>query len=323
MDAVLIIGLLCGLAILAVFVGVGRALEPDAATDRLDEYMGDWSTRSRAERANRSPGLGSSAGDMIQGFDKILRSVSAADRLAYSLQRADLRLTVTEFLLVWLLTIAAAVALGNVISGHWAPAIMAGVFGALLPHVFVRSRQAARLNAFNHQLGTVVMQLAGSLRAGYGLLQALDFVAHESPPPAGPEFAQVVRDVKLGRTTMAALDDLSGRIGSEDLMLIVTAIRIQHETGGNLAEILETAGETIRERVRIKGEVRSLTAQQRISGYVLAGLPIFVFFILMLLNPNYESRLFAPGPTLCIPACALLSMFVGFLAIRRIVAIEV
>ena len=75
--------------------------------------------------------------------------------------------------------------------------------------------------------------------------------------------------------------------------------------------------------MRIKGEIRSLTAQQRGSGYVLAGLPIFVFFILMLLNPNYESRLFAPGPTLCIPACALLSMFVGFLAIRRIVAIEV
>ena len=235
----------------------------------------------------------------------------------------DTILTVTEFLAAWLLTTVAAAALGYFISRHWAPAIMAGVFGALLPYIFVRFRQAARLNAFNHQLANVLMQLSGSLRAGYGLLQALDFVAHESPAPAGPEFATVVRDVKLGRSTMAALDDLSERVGSEDLMLIVTAIRIQHETGGNLAEILETVGETIRERVRIKGEVRSLTAQQRGSGYVLAALPVIVFFIVMLLNPSYEARLFAPGPTLCIPACALLCMFAGFLAIRHIVAIEV
>lgn len=142
------------------------------------------------------------------------------------------------------------------------------------------------------------------------------------PAPAGPELGQVVRDVKLGRSLMAALDDLTERVGSEDLTLVATAIHIHHETGGNLAEILETVTETIRERVRIKGELRSLTAQQRYSGYVLAALPILLFLVLMLINPQYESRLFQPGPTLCVPIGALVSMSIGFLAIRFIVAIE-
>jgi tight adherence protein B len=122
---------------------------------------------------------------------------------------------------------------------------------------------------------------------------------------------------------MAALEDLLYRVESEDLRLVVTAMRIQAETGGNLAEILDTVSETIRERVRIKGELRALTSQQRMAGYVLAALPVVVFFCLMALNPAYESRLFTPGPTLCIPIGAALMMLVGFLIIRRIVALEV
>ena len=126
--------------------------------------------------------------------------------------------------------------------------------------------------------------------------------------------------MKLGRSQIDALEDMANRIASDDLMLAVTAMRIQHETGGNLSEILETVSETIRERVRIKGELRSLTAQQRYSGYALAVLPVAVFSFLMLINPTYESRLFAPGPTLCIPIGALLTMLLGFLAIRKIVS---
>jgi tight adherence protein B len=189
--------------------------------------------------------------------------------------------------------------------------------------MFLRRRMSKRLRAFNDQLANVLMQLSGSMRAGYGLLQAIDFVARETPAPAGREFALVVRDVKLGRSTMAALTDMLERVESEDLRLVITSMRIQAETGGNLAEILDTVSETIRERVRIKGELRALTSQQRMAGYVLAALPIIVFLVLMVLNPTYESRLFAPGPTLCIPICAALSMITGFLVIRRIVALEV
>ena len=133
----------------------------------------------------------------------------------------------------------------------------------------------------------------------------------------------MVRDVKLGRTTMMALEDLLNRVESEDLRLVVTAMRIQAETGGNLAEILDTVSETIRERVRIKGELRALTSQQRMAGYVLGLLPIVVFICIMAINPTYESRLFTPGPTLCLPIGAALSMMLGFIIMRRVVAIEV
>jgi tight adherence protein B len=133
----------------------------------------------------------------------------------------------------------------------------------------------------------------------------------------------VVRDVKLGQSTMDALGDLLDRVESDDLHMVITAMRIQAETGGNLAEILDTVSETIRERVRIKGELRALTSQQRMAGYVLAALPIAVFACLMLLNPAYESRLLTPGPTLCIPIGAALMMIVGFLVMRRVIALEV
>ena len=314
--------MLIGLAILLVFVGFAQRQEL-ASTDRLDEYVSGQFTQARPRSSRGSTRLGESAGQLVQGLDKILRSVSLFDDLAYALQRADLRLTVTEYLVVWLCCLSGAVAIGYLISHHWLSAGLMGLFGALMPHLYVRFRQGSRLRAFDNQLGTILMQLAGSMRAGYGLLQAVDFVAHELPPPAGIEFAQVVRDVKLGSALMEALDDLTERVGSDDLTLIVTAIRIQHETGGNLSEILDVVSETIRERVRIKGEIRTLTAQQRLSGNALAALPVIMFFILMLINPSYESHLFSPGPTLCIPVGALVSMVLGLLAIRFIVTIEV
>lgn len=322
MGMVILVGVLIGLAIMVVFVGVAQRQEL-AGSDRLEEYVSDHLAQTRSRSARRSTRLGESASELVQGLDKILRSLSVFDELAYALQRADLRLTVTEYLVVCLLSVTGAAALGYLVSRNWLSTAMVGLFGALMPHLFVRFRQGSRLRAFNNQLGTVLMQLSGSMRAGYGLLQAVDFVSHELPPPAGIEFAQVVRDVKLGSALMDALDDLAARVGSDDLMLIVTAIGIQHETGGNLAEVLETVAETIRERVRIKGELRTLTAQQRLSGYALAVLPIVLFFILMLINPDYESHLFAPGPTLCIPIGALLSMALGLLAIRAIITIEV
>jgi tight adherence protein B len=321
MGILILVGILVALAVIALFVGAGRAWELSSG-DRVDDYVGEQMVRNRAA-AQRTARLSRSAHDLVQGFDKILRSVGALDAVAYALQRAGIKLTVSEYLGIWLLCAAGAGGLAYLISRNVIAAILAAAVGGLLPHLYVRLREANRLIAFNNQLGNVLMQMSGSMRAGYGLLQAFDFVGHEMPPPAGPELAQVVRDVKLGSSLMDALDALGERVGSEDLLLIITAIRIHHEIGGNLTEILETVAETIRERVRIKGELRTLTAMQRFSGYVLGVLPIILFFVIMLINPQYESRLFTPGPTLCIPIGAIVLMIIGFLAIQRIVTIEV
>jgi tight adherence protein B len=323
MPVLLIAAVLIGAAVLMVFIGLARAVDTSEA-DRLEEYLSDRTTSGSGPVPRRSGGgMAASAGEMAQGVDKILRSVSVGNRLAHMLHSADLQMTILEYLLVWLLCIGGATALGYVVTHSWLPAALVGVIGALIPYMILRFRLTKRLRAFNNQLPNVLMQLSGSMRAGYGLLQAIDFVAHETPAPAGREFAIVVRDVKLGRSVMAALEDLLDRVESDDLRLVITAMRIQAETGGNLAEILDTVSETIRERVRIKGELHALTSQQRLAGYILAGLPIIVFLILMLINPAYESRLFAPGPTLCLPIGAAISMIMGFLIIRRVIALEV
>ncbi len=323
MPVLLIVAILIGVAVLMFFIGLARAVETPEA-DRLEEYLGDRASLSSGPVPRRTGGgVASSAGEMAEGIDKVLRSISMGDRLAHMLRSADLQMTILEYLLVWLLCIGGGIALGYIISRSWLPAALVGLIGAVIPYMVLRYRMTKRVRAFNNQLPNVLLQLSGSMRAGYGVLQAIDFVAHEMSAPAGREFATVVRDVKLGRTLMAALEDLLDRVESEDLRLVITAMRIQAETGGNLAEILDTVSETIRERVRIKGELRALTSQQRLAGYVLAALPIIVFLVLMLLNPTYEARLFAPGPTLCIPIGAALSMMAGFLVIRRIIALEV
>jgi tight adherence protein B len=321
METPLLIGLLIALAVLAIFIGLARAIEVPASS-RLEDYLSDKLPGLGASSAARARRLGS-AGDLVQGVDKIVRSASAGENLARLLRQADLQITATEYLALWLGFIALGMIVGVVLSHNWIAAVLTGIIAAILPYLFLRTRQGNRLRAFNAQLNTVLMQLSGSMRAGYGLQQAIDFVGHEMPAPAGKEFTQVLRDIRLGQSTMAALEAMLERVPSNDLQLIVTAIRIHYEIGGNLAEILESVGETIRERVRIKGELRALTAQQRMAGYVLAALPIIVFFLLMLLNPNYESRLFMPGPTLCIPFGALVMMLTGFLVIRRVIQLDV
>lgn len=315
-----LIGLLVALAILAIFIGLGRAIEVPSSS-RLEDYLSDQlpGQGSAAIRSRRLSG----AGDLVLGVDKLVRSGSAGENLARLLRQADLQVTTTEFLALWLSAIAVGLIAGVVLTHQWLPAVLLGLLGVIAPYLLLRSRQTARLRAFNDQLHTVLMQLSGSMRAGYGLQQAIDFVSHEMPAPAGKEFAQVLRDIRLGQATMDALESMTERVPSDDLRLIVTAIRIHYEVGGNLAEILENVSETIRERVRIKGELRALTAQQRMAGYVLAALPIIVFLVLMVLNPSYESRLFSPGPTLCIPIGAFVMMVSGFLIIRRLIQLEV
>ncbi len=321
MEMLLVVAILVGVAVLMFFIGLARAVDTSDA-DRLEEYLADRPGLGSGT-SRKGGGGASSAGEMTQGLEKLLRSVSFGNQLARMLHSADLQMTVVEYSLIWLLCISALAALGYFVSHSLLPTVLVGLIGALIPYIVLRNRITKRMRAFNNQLSNVLMQLSGSMRAGYGLLQALAFVAQEIPAPAGREFGMVVRDVKLGQTTMAALEGLLERVESEDLRLVVTAMRIQAETGGNLAEILDTVSETIRERVRIKGELRALTSQQRMAGYVLAALPVVVFMCLMALNPTYEARLFMPGPTLCIPIGAVLGMIVGFLVIRRIVALEI
>jgi len=179
------------------------------------------------------------------------------------------------------------------------------------------------LIAFNNQLGDTITLLANSLRSGYSLLQSMETVAKELAPPVSEEFGRVVREIGLGLSNQEALDNLLRRVNSDDLDLMITAITVHHEVGGNLAEILETIGHTIRERVRIKGEIRTITAGQRASGYIIAVLPLGLGAFLFTMNREYMSVLFTDQCGLAMLIAAAMGMASGFFIIRRIVAIEV
>lgn len=316
----IVIAVMIGLAIMAIFAGLLTILSRETVADRMHEVI---SSDVAADTGGSGVDLSFSSRMALQQLDKRLRSRGLGQTLSANLMQADLKLNATEYgLLVLSVTILGAL-LGFSISGQPISGLVAGTISFLGPGLFVTWRKAKRRREFANQLVDVLMQIVGSLRSGYSLVQSMDTVAKQVPPPAGDEFLRVVREVQLGQPLAVALAHLAERIHNEDLVMVITAINVNQQVGGNLAEILETSAETIRERVRIKREIQVLTAQQTISGYVLVALPITLGAILMIINPTYQMRLFTPGITLCIPIGAALGIVIGFFAMRRIVDIEV
>jgi tight adherence protein B len=202
--------------------------------------------------------------------------------------------------------------------------------GFFLPRFWLGRRKSGRLKSFNKQLPDTITLIANALRAGSSFLQAIELVVRESQPPISVEFGRVIREVNLGLPFDIALENMVKRVRSEDFELMATAIAIQHQVGGNLAEILDSIAFTIRERIRIKGEIRTLTAQQRMSGYVVGALPFGLAFFIYLAAPKFFDPMFVKPPDvigiplgLILMGIAVMSMGAGFFFIRKIVDIEV
>ncbi len=315
-----------GLAALAV--GAAWVVQPsrNVVDERLLRYgsrQPTWRELAEAEQQRQQRGGAMLTGAVTKKMDKVMANRGFAQQIALDLARANLRLTVSEYLILTALVALMCMLLASLISRSILVGAVFGLASLYLPRWYVSSRQRKRVAAFNGQLGDTIGIMANSLRSGYSLLQAMDLVARETPPPMGEEFGRVVREVGLGLTPEAALDNLVQRISSDDLDLMVTAIKVQHEVGGNLSRILDTIGNTIRERVRIKGEIKVLTAQQSLAGYIISGMPLALAGVLLLLNPSYIMKLFTPGWTLCLPICGGLGIVLGFIVMKRITNIEV
>ncbi len=239
------------------------------------------------------------------------------------LARANVRLTVGEFLILQASAAVIVGALAFVISSAHLVAALFATFGWFLPKIWVGRREAGRLKAFDNQLADTIALMSNSLRSGLSLVQSMEMISREAAPPISEEFQRVVREIGLGVGPQAALVHLVRRVNSEDLDLVVTAILVQFEIGGSLSRILDSIAGTIRERVKLHGEVRTMSAQGRMSGYILSGLPLAIGGILMLVAPAYMAKLFSPGPWLVLPFCAAVGIGIGMLVMRKLVAIEV
>jgi tight adherence protein B len=335
----LVIGILVFIGLMLIILGLASSGRGSGISARLERYTaGKPEAPTTATAAQSSAGLGNMLVQSVAlaRLNRVVEQRDFGTNLARDIARADLKLKPGEYIALWAGTVVAVpflfLTLGTVLKPLSTPiALLIGaIVGFFLPRLWLGRRQASRLGAFNKQLPDTITLIANALRAGSSFLQAIEMVVREGTPPITTEFGRVVREVNLGLAFDVALENMVRRVRSDDLELMATAITIQHQVGGNLAEILDSIAFTIRERVRIKGEIRTLTAQQRLSGYVVAGMPIGLMGVLFVVAPNFMKPMFENPPGIAgLPAgmivlgIGLFFMVIGFLLIRRIVAIEV
>jgi tight adherence protein B len=255
---------------------------------------------------------------------------SFGDQISRDLARADIKLKPGEYVaLMAIFAFVVGVAGYYIGSSSIILAILGAVIGAFLPRFYVKRQQSRRLIKFNDQLADMLSLMVNGLRAGYSTLQAMEAVSKELPSPICDEFRRVVQEIQLGVSTEKALDNLLRRIPSDDLDLVITAMNVQREVGGNLAEILETISFTIRDRVKLLGEIRVLTSQQRYTGQFLSIMPIFVIGILYILNRPYIMLLVNPASNKPLPCGyialggAALLITSGYFVMQKIAKIDV
>ncbi|HAF17326.1 MAG: secretion system protein [Syntrophomonadaceae bacterium] len=253
----------------------------------------------------------------------LFTSVKFANRVEERLAQADIPLRGEEFLFLVLSLTLGVPFVVVVVTGNLRFAVLCGLLACILPWIYINSKRQKRLGLLNNQLADSLSIMTNALRAGYSFLQAMEMVAMEAHPPLAGEYKRALREMQLGAPVEAALNNMSRRVGSEDLDLVITAMLTQRQVGGNLAEVLDNIGETIRERVKIKGEIKTLTAQGRISGLIIGLLPVLLVGLLLVINPQYIGVLFREPLGLALLVGAVCGELVGVLFIKRIVDIKV
>lgn len=315
---IIIVGGIILIILLIIGMIVTSSREQTLVEDRLNQYLGEQEEDKAEREAQRSM--------LTDWVSKRVEKTSAGGRIAQDLARADMKFKVGEYLALVFISIAVLGVLAWLLGSRSPISFLIGaVLGALLPGMYVKRQQARRLNRFNDQLSDMLNLMVNGLRAGYSTLQAMEAVSKELPSPICDEFRRVVQEMQIGIPMDTALQNLLRRIPSDDLDFVVTAINVQREVGGNLSEILDTISFTIRERVKIKGEVRVITSQVRASGTILALIPIFLTVVLWFMNPKYLMSFMDAGP-MCAALAAGLVVFLiglGYFIMMRIAAIEV
>ena len=301
-----------------------RAQEDDALSKRLGAYRGDIHGPVTVEQKVARLRQRSYSGLPI--LSAFLSQFKGSEKAALNLERAGVPLRVGEFYMMrW-----AIGALFFVIPLVFGPSLFIfaicagmGVVGYMLPAFYVGSKRKTRMNRINAQLVDMLGLISNSLKSGYGLMQSFEFSSRQMDGPLPWEIRRMLREANLGLSAEDALNALGERVDSKDMDMVLTAINIQRVVGGNLAEVLDQVAFTMRERERIRGEIATLTSQQRMTGIVIGALPIIMFALFMVMNPPYMSLLFTETVGKGMLATAIIMEFFGYLTIKKIMAIEV
>ncbi|HUG34347.1 MAG TPA: type II secretion system F family protein [Anaerolineales bacterium] len=322
MTPILLIG---GGVILLLLLIVGAVVAVSSEQSLVEERLGRYLEEEQpaADQAARR----------TQFTDWLNRRVSRSslgDRIARELARADLKLKVAEYYALIFISALVTAFAAFLLQPIWISALIGGIIGFFIPRFYVKRQQTVRLHKFNDQLSDMLNLMVNGLRAGYSTMQAMEAVSRELPSPISDEFRRLVQEMQIGIPMEKAMENLLRRIPSDDLDFVITAINVQREVGGNLSEILDTISFTIRERVRIKGEIRVLTATVRTSGIVLSLIPVFLSLALWFVSPEYIGTFFAENPGVPQPLCGIIAVVsivtmiaLGYFVMMKIADIEV
>lgn len=319
MNPILLIG--GGVVVLLLIVGaiISATSEKVMVESRLGKYL-EEEAPAKEEKEKKGSAL-------TQWVNKNVEKSTIGEKMARDLARADLKIKPGEYVSLYVIAIIGVGFVAWIIGGRdIISALIGAVIGFFLPRIYVGRQQSRRLIKFNEQLGDMLNLMVNGLKAGYSNLQAMDAVSRELPSPISDEFRRVVQEMQIGISMEQALANMLRRIPSEDLDFVITAINVQREVGGNLAEILDVISFTIRERVRLKGEIRVLTAQVMTSGKILAFMPIALVGVLWFINRSYIMEFFNPDRGICgyiAMGVAGALIAIGYFVMTRIANIEV
>lgn len=311
--AALCFGLLVGLLSIR-----SRAKKEHAMTERLNYFAGVQQDRSQKQQLTPKIVLY----NCIEAIAKALGRLQHGRRIELLMQQADWPIRGTEFEAILLLWGGLVGLITFLVTLKGAMFFAGALAGILMGLALLGLRIRRRRKKFTNQLGDMLTMVANALRAGFSFMQAFELIAREMDAPMGREVQLVVNEVNLGNTLESALDNMQRRVASPDFELVVTAVLIQRQVGGDLASILDTISETIAERIRMRREVMTLTVQGRLSGLVLALIPIAVGMAMEIINPNYLRPLFTDELGRMFVVGAIVLEIIGFLIIRKIVDIH-
>ena len=321
MSVPLLTGLVFAAGLLLFFAGLDAARGPRPVTV-IDPSLPAPPQLTLRERLESLVAARPSAQAPVPGAPPSRRQTRQT-KLAEELSRADLRLRTYEFLLIRFASAALLALIGLVRFGFGAQLFVMAVVGYFIPRWYLGHRRKARQKAFANQLGDTLVLMSNALKTGYSISQSIDTVASRASPPISQEFDRVAREINLGAPLEESLGRMVQRVASGDMDMVMTAIGIQRKIGGNLAEILDNIAETIRDRVRISGEMQTLTAQARGSGYMITGMPIVLGVFMYFVTPQYFKPMTEQFIGIVMLAIAGLFVFLGQLIMGKIATVDV
>jgi tight adherence protein B len=299
--------------------------EKEIISDRFHAVV-DESSITPAEKARasqiREESKGTRDGGLMDELDMVFEKRSFAQNMLIEFQKADIHLRYSEYLVITASCVIIMAGVGFAMTRSPILAILISLVGLPLPRIYVMMRQRKRLSLIEGQIIDALGLISNSMKSGYSFLQAIELCSNEAPLPIRDEFKRILRETNLGRPLEDALADFGERIPTEDVRLMLTAILIQRQVGGNLSEVLDKIAYTIRERLRIKGEVDTLTAQGKMQGIILILLPFVLLFLISRIQPELTTILFTNILGQILLVISVILMTIGGTMIRKIVDIK-